>query len=95
MANFCERLLEENICKLERHTKTDEVFVLLEGNATLHIGLKFEKTPMEMGKLYNVKCGQWHAISMMPNTKVVIIENEDTDKSKTEYYYFKNKENKS
>ena len=88
IANFCERLRAENICKVERHTKTDEVFILLQGQAVLHIGMDLKQVHMESGKLYNVKRGEWHAISMIPNTKVAIIENDDTDASNTEYHYF-------
>ncbi|MBQ9131922.1 MAG: cupin domain-containing protein [Clostridia bacterium] len=93
IANFCERLREENLCKVERHTKTDEVFILLQGEAVLHIGMELNRIPMESGKLYNVTCGQWHAISMTPDTKVAIVENDDTGKDNTEYYYFKSKKN--
>ena len=74
VANFCERLREENICRVERHMQTDEIFILLQGEACLHIGLALKRIPIESGKIYNVKCGEWHTISMMPNTKVAIIE---------------------
>lgn len=88
VANFCERLREEDICKVERHTKTDEIFILLQGEACLHIGMELKRIPMETGKIYNVKCGEWHAISMIPNTKVAIIENDDTGPENTDYHYF-------
>ena len=91
VANSCERLLEENICKLERHLKTDEVFILLQGTAVLHIGMEMQRVPMEIGKIYNVHCGEWHAISMLPNTKVAIIENDDTCAENTDYHYLRRK----
>ena len=91
VANFCERLLEENISKLERHLKTDEVFILLEGEAVLHIGMEMQRVPMQTGKIYNVHCGEWHAISMLPNTKVAIIENDDTSPANTDYQYIRRK----
>ena len=94
IANFCERLREENISKLERHTKTDEIFILLQGEAVLHIGMELNRIYMELGKLYNVKCGEWHAISMISNTKVVIVENDDTGEDNTEYYYLKSQNSK-
>ena len=88
VANACDRLLEENICKIERHLKTDEVFILLQGEAILHIGKEMRKVPMENGKIYTVKCGEWHCISMTQGAKVVIVENDDTGKENTEYIYF-------
>ena len=88
VANYCERLLDKNISRMERHLKTDEVFLLICGEATLHIGKDFEACPMEIGKVYNVKCGEWHCISMKPNARVAIVENNDTSEKNTEYYYF-------
>lgn len=35
IVNYCERLREDCVCKVERHTKTDEVFILLQGKAKL------------------------------------------------------------
>ena len=88
IVNMCERLREEKLCKIERHLETDEVFILLQGEATLHIGKEREKVPMEIGKIYNVKCGAWHAISMGENAKVAVVENQDTGKENTEFLYF-------
>ena len=59
VAGFAEHLLEENLRKLERHLQTDEVFILLQGEAVLHIGMEKERCPMEIGKIYNVLCGEW------------------------------------
>lgn len=95
VVNFCAELLEENLCKIERHLKTDEVFILLEGEAALHIGTEMQKIPMETGKIYNVKCGKWHAISMKPDSRVAIIENDNTNSENSERFYFKNKTKKT
>lgn len=89
IANFCDRLLEKNLCKMERHLETDEVFILLKGEATLHVGKDMGKHIMEKGKVYNIKCGEWHCISMKQDTKVAIIENSGTGEKNTEYYYFR------
>ena len=89
VANACERLKEENMCRVERHLNTDEVFILLQGNATLHIGKELKRYPMEMGKFYNVKRGEWHSITMEEGAKVAIIENDDTNDSNSEKYFFK------
>ncbi len=89
MVNACERLLRENLQRMERHMETDEIFVLLQGDATLHIGHDRTDYPMELGKLYCVKCGEWHCISTAPGAKVLIVENDDVGEANTEYIYFK------
>lgn len=89
VANYCDRLHEENLCKMERHLETDEVFILLNGEATLYLGKNMKKHSMKKGKVYNVKCGEWHCISMSQTGKVAIIENSNTGEKNTEYYYFK------
>lgn len=86
--NSSEKLLEENICKIERHLETDEVFILLMGEAILYIGKDMKKTIMEQGKFYNVKCNEWHCISMKKNSKVAVVENSNTGEKNSEYYYF-------
>ena len=86
--NFSEKLLQENISKIERHLKTDEVFILLRGEANLYVGEEMKKHIMEPGKIYNIKCGEWHCISMKENSKVAVVENSDTGKENTEYRYF-------
>ena len=78
----------DKIMKLERHMETDEVFMLLEGEGTLIIGL--EKTPvrMEKHKIYNVRKGVWHNIKVSEDAKVFIVENDDTTRDNTEYITF-------
>lgn len=92
MVNYCERLREENIVRVERHLKTDEIFILLSGEATLHIGKELKRYPLALGKIYNVKCGEWHCITMKPGAKVAIVENDDTSDANSEKYYFKEDE---
>ena len=88
MINACVQLQEENLRRMERHLGTDEVFILLEGEAVLHIGEEKKRFPMEIGKLYCVKCGEWHCISMKPGAKAAVIENDDMGAANTEYLYF-------
>jgi len=63
---------------VERHLETDEVFVLLEGVATLLIGRDRREVAMERNKLYNVRKGVWHQIVTVPGTRCLVIENADT-----------------
>jgi ureidoglycolate hydrolase len=84
-------LLPENISFMERHTQTDEVFVLLAGQATLLLGgngdLVEEVYPqvMEMCRLYNVRQDAWHTILLSQDASVLIVENRDTGDENTEF----------
>ena len=89
IVHACERFLEKNLVRVERHLETDEVFVLIRGNASLFIGNPGEKYNMEIGKCYNVKKGAWHCMSMMESSIVLIIENDNTGPENTEYKPFK------
>ena len=65
--------------------ETDEVFVLLDGNATLIIGEEKKQYVMEKNKVYNVLAGTWHHIYTDEQAKVLIVENVDTGLANTEY----------
>ena len=71
--------------------ETDEVFVLIKGNASLFIGEDEERYDMETGKFYNVKKGAWHSMSMTENSIVLIVENDNTGLENTEYRPLKSK----
>lgn len=88
VVNSCERLLENNLVRIERHLKTDEAFVLLYGGARLFVGERRESCDLELGKIYNVKLGAWHAVALEENSSVLIVENDDTSPENTEYLYF-------
>ena len=89
IANFGEYFDRARYNYLERHMLTDEVFVLLSGKAVLIIGMDFIETPLVSGKIYNVKKGAWHALLMEKDAKVLIIENHNTSRENSEYYYFR------
>jgi hypothetical protein len=82
---YIDELLPENICRMQRHDETDEVFVLLEGRCILFIGVgdeqieKIQCQEMEPSKLYNVKRYCWHTHTLSKDATVLIIENRDTD----------------
>ncbi len=81
---YCDELLPEAINKVQKHDKTDEVFVLLSGKCILFSAGKgecpqeIEAVPMEPLKLYNVKKGVWHTHTLSKDAEVLIIENQDT-----------------
>ncbi|MBO5203985.1 MAG: hypothetical protein J6B72_05180 [Clostridia bacterium] len=89
IANFGEHFDRERYNYLERHTLTDEVFVLLSGRAALVTGKEFCETPLLPHKVYNVKKGAWHALLMEKDAKVLIVENHNTSPQNSEYYYFR------
>ncbi len=75
----------DNITYLERHLLTDEVFVLLAGEATLLIGERGECVPLQPCRLYNVKAGTWHNIRVSRDARVLVVENSDTSRENSEY----------
>ena len=89
LANYTEEFDRDKCNYLERHLETDEVFVLLSGSATIVTGLDFKETPMEIGKLYNVKLGAWHALFMEKGSKVLIVEEHSTSPENSEFHYYK------
>ncbi len=70
----------------ERHMKTDEVFLLLEGRATLYIKTEqgTAETEMEKGIAYNIPKGEWHHIAVSEDATVLVVENSDTSIENTE-----------
>lgn len=73
---------------IERHNNTDEVFVLLAGEATLLIGEARQRVKMEQGKFYNVRKGTWHQIITTPGARCLIVENADTGLANSERMEF-------
>ena len=81
--NWEERF--DNITRLERHNLTDEVFILVEGEATLILGEEQMLVPMEKNKFYNVKAGTWHNVKVSRDCKIVIVENSNTSRENSDY----------
>lgn len=90
--NYADRFDPEKADTLERHMETDEVFVLLEGKATLLIGETGTPCPMEKYKTYNVKKGVWHGILTSRDAHVLIVENADTADHNSEFMPLEKKE---
>ena len=80
----------DRIVYFERHNRTDEVFVLLDGEAVLYIAdeaLKVTEYKMERGILYNVRRAEWHAITLSHDALVMVVENADTTTENSDYVY--------
>ena len=75
---------------LERHNRTDEVFVLVKGEATLYIAdkdINVSEYKMEKGVIYNVAKSEWHGIVVSRDALVMVVENEDTTEENSDYIY--------
>lgn len=84
---YCEELELQNLHDMQKHSETDELFILLEGEFVLFVGGKddnlseIDAVKLEPLKIYNVKKGTYHTHTPMPGSTVLIVENQDTDDS--------------
>lgn len=84
LMNYTDDLTPDKINRMQKHTETDEVFVLLTGRCILFIGegedsvTRVHAVDMEPYKLYNVKRGVWHSHTFSKDARVLIVENRDT-----------------
>jgi hypothetical protein len=80
----------EQLEVVERHTGSDEVFVLLEGKVLLVTagrGIKpgpVQALRMERCKLYNVWRDTWHTALLGRGSLVLVVENRDTGAANTQ-----------
>jgi hypothetical protein len=88
---YIDELIPERIAQVERHNETDEVFVLLAGQAILFMGegdpevVKLQPQVMEAGKMYNVKRGAWHTNVLSRDASILLVENCDTGTANSDY----------
>ncbi len=77
---------------LERHNKTDELFVLLSGSCTLisaeetENGWVFDKVDMQPARVYNIPRTLWHNTITQKDTKMILIEDSNTGESNSDFY---------
>jgi ureidoglycolate hydrolase len=89
---YIDELKPDRIKEMERHTETDEVFMLFLGQGVLLVGGLGSQVQaiypqvMEFGKIYNVKRNVWHAILLSPDASVLLVENRNTSKINSEYF---------
>lgn len=86
--NYALRFDRKGISYLERHNETDELFLLMEGEATLLVGERAEEVKMDKFKMYVIKKGQWHGILVSRSGRVLVVENDNTTKQNSEYMPF-------
>lgn len=91
LMNFTPELTPERIDRMQKHTETDEVFVLLAGRCILFLGegneniTQVHAVDLEPYKLYNVKKGCWHSHTFSREARVLIVENRMTDDSNSPF----------
>lgn len=76
---------------LERHVTSDELFVLVEGEANLVISgdgaTGFEKIPLEKYVMVNVPPETFHSVDSAPGSRILIAENADVGNDNSQYHY--------
>ncbi len=91
LMNYTPDLTPDKIYRMQKHTETDEVFVLLAGRCILLLGegddavTNVHAVDMEQHKLYNVKRGAWHSHTFSEDARVLIVENRDTTDSNSPF----------
>jgi len=84
LMNYTSDLTPDKINRMQKHTETDEVFVLMTGRCILFIGegddsvTQVHAVDMLPYKLYNVKKNVWHSHTFSEDARVLIVENRDT-----------------
>ncbi len=76
-----------NLTEIERHNHSDEVFVLVKGQAVLFTRSGSEAlaaVEMICGHIYNVPAGVWHNLVATRDAVFIIVENRDTHLNDTE-----------
>ena len=74
------------VMEMKRHNETEEVFVLLSGDAvmlTLEGGV-FVETPLAKGEATVVAKGTYHYLGVTENASVFVVERDDTGKDNTD-----------
>lgn len=88
---YMDELHPDKLDEMERHTATDEVFILTQGMAMLVLGGNLpdvgEILPVAMntGEIYNVKQNTWHTIILSQDANIVIVENANTARENSEF----------
>lgn len=88
----------DNIKKMDVHFMTDEIFVLMYGEAVLISSTIINDTPnfevelMRKGIIYNIPKNVWHNIAMKEGSEVLIVEKSDTHLGDFEFYELKDEQ---
>ena len=90
--NYLDEIHPKRIDFMERLDETDEVFILLQGQAVLFLGEgdanhidAIHSQVMDPGKIYNVKQSVWHTVVLSREGSVLIVENRNTSDDNSQY----------
>ena len=88
--NYDEKRKIENNTRPDIHNHTDEVLILLKGQAVLITAKLEQRQPqfelMKPETTYNIPQRTWHNIAMNEGREVIIVEKSDTHISDFEFY---------
>ena len=85
--NFLPRLVPERTTSMQKHTETDECFILLQGKAMLVLAdgedspNQIQVVKLRKNTIYNVPLGVWHTPIMSEDAKILLVENNHTIES--------------
>lgn len=88
---YLDEIAPDRINSMERHTATDEVFLLVTGIGMLALGGnqtmvdEIQTIVMKIGEVYNIKKDSWHNIILSEDAHVIVVENDDTGDDNTEH----------
>jgi len=94
LMNWEPRFDPANVGKVERHTQTDEIFVLTRGRGVLFIDSddSLQAIDMQLGVIYNVTSGIWHGVLGTDEASWLIVESSDTTDENSDYRQLNEKE---
>ena len=84
MLNFLPRLVPEKVVSMQKHTETDECFILLQGKAMIFLADGMDKPEnitcctLELNRIYTVPKGVWHQPVMSENARILLVEKSNT-----------------
>ncbi|MBO0456000.1 hypothetical protein JZO77_04520 [Enterococcus hulanensis] len=92
LKNSAPENTREAVNIIECHHETDEIFILLDGKATVVEAVvensevkSITEIPMEKGKLHVIPKNVWHTTWMQPHSKLAIIERADTSYDNSDF----------
>ncbi len=83
---YSDMYSEEGFDHMKRHLTTDEVFILINGNAVLNTvedGV-LHTLNIEKGKIYCVRKNTWHYLCVSNDALLAVVENKDLLPEQTE-----------
>jgi mannose-6-phosphate isomerase-like protein (cupin superfamily) len=87
LMNWEPRFDLANVGQVERHNRTDEVFVLMHGRSVLFFDSDetIQAIDMQPGVIYNVTSGTWHGVLGTQDAAWLIVESSDTNGANSDY----------